>query len=381
MSSNMPLAGPSLAIFIISMVMMIVSIVAVSMRTFVRLFIVRAFGWDDALMLAALALFLVLNVCSIIGAKNGAGRDKGDFTDHEVYRIALLYWWLSQIFYIWASVLAKISIAVALLRLTIEKIHRIILLCNIGLTIAIGFMFWMVMLLDCHPISYFWDYADPSKSGTCMSKNDLVKVAYVYSCLTIVCDLTLAILPIFLIWRLQMSYWTKVAVAGVLSVGAIASVAVIVRLPFLRFYADTNFLHSTYQIAIWSVIETGLGITASSLFTLRPLFRWFRHENLSYGRHTRGPSRGYPGRGYNECHLSSLNKDGLKESNPRVQAPANIYGRRSSVISTVTLPPLRDFITSNGSEEDLYPERSPFASTNGVTVHTTFTQVVSERNE
>lgn len=50
----MPLAGPSLAIFIISMVMMIVSIVAVSMRTFVRLFIVRAFGWDDILMLAAL---------------------------------------------------------------------------------------------------------------------------------------------------------------------------------------------------------------------------------------------------------------------------------------------------------------------------------------
>jgi hypothetical protein len=54
MSSKMPLAGPSLAIFIISMVMMILSIVAVSMRTFVRLYVVRAFGWDDILMLSAL---------------------------------------------------------------------------------------------------------------------------------------------------------------------------------------------------------------------------------------------------------------------------------------------------------------------------------------
>ena len=103
----MPLAGPSLAIFIISIVMMIVSIVAVSMRTFVRLYIVRAFGWDDVLMLAALvssrlktstmivlmivqALFLVLNVCSIVGAKNGAGGDRNDFTNHDVYRLALL---------------------------------------------------------------------------------------------------------------------------------------------------------------------------------------------------------------------------------------------------------------------------------------------------
>lgn len=137
---------------------------------------------------------------------------------------------------------------------------------------------------------------------------------------------------------------------------------------------------STYQIAIWSLIETGLGITASSLFTLRPLFRWLRHENLSYGRHTRGPSRGYDGRGYNECQLSSLNKDGLKDSNPRVLPPAHIRGKRGSVISSVTLPSLRDFITSRSSEEVFYPDMNPFSSTNGVTVHTTFEQVVSERN-
>ena len=60
MNSTMPLVGPSLAIFIVSMVMMILSIVAVSLRIFVRLYIVRAFGWDDALMLAAL-------VCSQLG--------------------------------------------------------------------------------------------------------------------------------------------------------------------------------------------------------------------------------------------------------------------------------------------------------------------------
>lgn len=54
MNSTMPLVGPSLAIFIVSMVMMILSVVAVSLRTFVRLYIVRAFGWDDILMLAAL---------------------------------------------------------------------------------------------------------------------------------------------------------------------------------------------------------------------------------------------------------------------------------------------------------------------------------------
>jgi hypothetical protein len=104
--------------------------------------------------------------------------------------------------------------------LTVKKIHRIIIWSIIALTIAVSVMFWLVMLLDCRPISYFWDYADPSKSGTCMSTTSLVKVAYVYSCLTIVCDLTLGLLPIFLVWKLQMSHRTKIAVGGILSMGA-----------------------------------------------------------------------------------------------------------------------------------------------------------------
>lgn len=53
-----------------------------------------------------------------------------------------------------------------------------------------------------------------------MSTTSLVKVAYVYSCLTIVCDLTLGLLPIFLVWKLQMSHRTKIAVGGILSMGA-----------------------------------------------------------------------------------------------------------------------------------------------------------------
>jgi hypothetical protein len=54
MGAAMPLEGRSLAIFIVSIVMMSLSVITVSLRTFVRLNIIRAFGWDDALMVAAL---------------------------------------------------------------------------------------------------------------------------------------------------------------------------------------------------------------------------------------------------------------------------------------------------------------------------------------
>lgn len=54
MGSPMPLVGPSLAILVVSIVMMALCIVTVLLRIFVRIYIVRAFGWDDGLMVAAL---------------------------------------------------------------------------------------------------------------------------------------------------------------------------------------------------------------------------------------------------------------------------------------------------------------------------------------
>lgn len=122
--------------------------------------------------------------------------------------------------YIWASAVTKISISVALLRLTVRKQHMIILYCLIGLTIANALYFFFILLLDCYPISYFWHQANPLAKGSCLSSTILLNIAYLYSALTIVVDFSLGILPIFLVWNLQMNRRTKFAVGGILSLGA-----------------------------------------------------------------------------------------------------------------------------------------------------------------
>jgi hypothetical protein len=44
----------------------------------------------DHLLIMSQALFLVLNICSFIGAMNGAGGTSADFKNRETYRTALL---------------------------------------------------------------------------------------------------------------------------------------------------------------------------------------------------------------------------------------------------------------------------------------------------
>lgn len=62
----MALEGRSLAIFIVSIVMMTLSIATVSLRTFVRLKVVRAFGWDDASMITAMVCSMVKLQCDLV---------------------------------------------------------------------------------------------------------------------------------------------------------------------------------------------------------------------------------------------------------------------------------------------------------------------------
>jgi hypothetical protein len=119
------------------------------------------------------------------------------------------------------------------------------------------------------------------------------------------------------------------------------------------------------------VIETGLGITAGSLITLRPLFRWLLDGNLSYGRNAASPGK-YP--------LSSLRSEQLKASNdPSNWRPDLDVSDKRGIVNTVSSPRLNSFRYTNSSQEALYPELMPVHSQSGVTVQKTFEQVVSER--
>jgi hypothetical protein len=47
-----------------------------------------------------------------------------------------------------------------------------------------------------------------------------------------------------------------------------------VRIPYVKKIAiSADFLHETIDIAVWSVIEPGLGIMAGCMATIRPLFK------------------------------------------------------------------------------------------------------------
>lgn len=112
--------------------------------------------------------------------------------------------------------------------------------------------------------------------------------AYLNFSLNIVTDLIFAlVIPICMLWNLNMSFRTKLSLFFILGLGCFVCACAIVRISYLGSYgASGDWLWDTVHLAVWSVIELNVGIIAGSLPSLRPLVK--RFLGSIYGTGSRG---------------------------------------------------------------------------------------------
>ncbi|KAF1841545.1 uncharacterized protein K460DRAFT_419592 [Cucurbitaria berberidis CBS 394.84] len=253
----------------VNIAFVITAVFACALRCWVRIHMVKAFGRDDWLMVFATIFFIMYATSSNLGVKYGTGRHRADLTT-EGYQNGRHCWFFCYLLYAASMMCSKLSIGFLLLRISVTKIHTWILYLAMLISVVAGGVFFFVCLFQCSPVSYMWDRT--SQSGRCVNDTLIAVLAYIYSAFSIVSDFTFAIIPAFLVWHLQLKRRAKVALIPLITMGCVASAAVVARLPFLKDFNSPDFLWATIDIAIWSTVEQGLAITAGSLATLRPLF-------------------------------------------------------------------------------------------------------------
>jgi len=113
----------------------------------------------------------------------------------------------------------KLSIGIFLLRIAVAKTHRIIIWAVIVVTEVYSAFFFLLFLLQCRPSAYFWTQYTGGK-GSCIDPKVIVDAFYGYSAISCLADWILGIIPVFLVWNLQMNTRTKLSVGAILAVGA-----------------------------------------------------------------------------------------------------------------------------------------------------------------
>lgn len=106
--------------------------------------------------------------------------------------------------------------------------------------------------------------------GTCLNITALLISTAVLNIFT---DIGILILPMPIVWRLQIQRSQKFAVSGVFLLGGFVCVASIVRAFYLAEVVGLDPLWTNLNGGIWSVIEAGVGIVAACLPTMGAILR------------------------------------------------------------------------------------------------------------
>ncbi|KAH8647776.1 hypothetical protein BX600DRAFT_118764 [Xylariales sp. PMI_506] len=264
------------------------AVLSTLLRWYTRVVIVNGVGVDDWLMLGSLCFYGLYVISGMISAAHGTGRHEATLSDHD-RSIALEHWWLCYIWYDMAMVFARLSIGIFFLRLTIKRIHMLMIHAIMSTTVVFGIIFLGIAVGQCTPPSYFWD---KDQDGWCINSKVLVALTYMYSASSLFSDATYAIFPLFLMRRLNMDRRTKWGLTSILGLAWIASIAVLIRFAFLYSITSDDLTYDAVPIAVLSSCEQGLGITAGNLTTLRPLFARALHLFGSSARpRSEGPYR------------------------------------------------------------------------------------------
>jgi rhodopsin domain-containing protein len=258
----------------------------------------------------------------------------------------------------------RATVGIFLLRFANKKICRLVIYGLITVGIAYGAVFLATTIFQCIPLSYFWEriYDITGHAGTCFDANFSVKMTIGFTVVAAVIDWTFALLPIWLLWDLRLSKQKKIMVCFLFGLGALyaskviwlfefyadkftsrASAAPIVRIPYLAgLMNNTDFLctseptlpintpvlmnialGATTGVAVWSVVELGVGIIVISLPACRPLFRSIQF--FSSMARSKANSNIKPVSPY------SSNKTAVESSNESTAAGRTFYIDRSAV--------------------------------------------------
>ncbi|KAJ2990740.1 hypothetical protein NUW58_g2800 [Xylaria curta] len=262
-------------LFIIQVVFLALAWITSLMRGFVKLVLLRKVTIDDYLMLLALLGYTATGYFVLRAIIDGGlGRPITEL-NQQSRETMLISWFGNMVLAGPVSGLARVSIALFLLRISVTKWHRVVLQAIIGTTAVMTIVYFFFVIFQCSPPSFFWEKDRGGVSGSCDHAQAVQVATFVWGSFAAAMDWMLGLLPIAILWNVRINRQSKVGIAAILSFGIIAGIALIIRLAYIKQVgpAYRRLQYGTQEVSISAVVELALGIIAGCIATLPPLFK------------------------------------------------------------------------------------------------------------
>lgn len=206
-------SDPGLVLLIISVILTILVLATTVLRLLVRS--ARGIlGWDDYLITITTGLAIGRTIIQIVSVTRGNGKHVDELSDSD-YEYINFCGWLTQLFLFPMLALLKTSICLLVLRIKNQPRLRYFLTAVIVGLVLTNLLPWIILLAECSPVNAYWT----GESDKCWPSSIRIYSIYLQTAYSVTTDLLCSLLPIYVVWDLQMSALRKVGIWSLMSLG------------------------------------------------------------------------------------------------------------------------------------------------------------------
>ncbi|KAL2062079.1 hypothetical protein VTL71DRAFT_6345 [Oculimacula yallundae] len=285
-----------------------------AVRIYTRAFLTQVWKIEDWLFVASQLSFTVYAVISLESTLHGNGQHNKDIALSDI-PIAMRYFFWGEILYVITAFVMRLSIGFFILRIMTQRSFIWTIRMTMALITLATVMDLFYTIFQCKPISYFW-LQFSGIPGKCLPAPQVQAISIAYSAASATADILFGVMPICVLWNLQMNRKAKIIVGVLLCVGIVAGLTVIVRIKYIIDVSLTeDFMFATANVSIWALIEPAIAICCMAASTWRPLFNSLREKTSmpsGYGVRA-GTGNGYFNNG-SKGHSHQNNTFGLSRN-------------------------------------------------------------------
>ncbi|KAH9867235.1 hypothetical protein IAQ61_007827 [Plenodomus lingam] len=259
--------------FMVAIPFIIISSIVVFLRFHVRWNLLRSkLTADDWLILSGTFFTILLSVANMICGWYGVGMHTVNIPTQNLTPM-LKANLATRLLYVVAICLVKFSILVFYRELDPRKGTRLIVYVLMASVAVLSIVTFFVLLFVCTPPSLFWDLQGQARNPEkCIPQSTQQVFFNTNGIINIVQDIAIYVLPLSIVWKLQMPRRQKVALCTLLCVGLIAVAAGCVRLYYVLFLAnDADTWYYMADSLNWCSIEIYAAIICNSASTFRAI--------------------------------------------------------------------------------------------------------------
>ncbi|KAF1957835.1 hypothetical protein CC80DRAFT_491187 [Byssothecium circinans] len=260
----------------VAYVFMFLELLVVALRFISRRQIKARLGLDDYLVFPGLLFCLGMCILTIIMTRvTGMGKHMPIVAITNMDGI--ISWakagYAIEILHSLAVVFPRLSILASYMRIFITKPYKLAAYALAFVIIATSFAGIIVSVAQCRPFSARWS-GEAAMAKYCINSMSYFRWLVFVNMIT---DVVMLILPIPIIWNIQLGVRERIALILVFALGSVGLITSTIR--FTIFFKvkelSTDGTWLSTDLAIWSTIEPGMYLIASCLPPLRPLFLKF----------------------------------------------------------------------------------------------------------